>query len=372
MRSAFSIVSALLLLGIPAVFCAQPSARAATASPAPALSTPSATPSPTPSEKAIVNSMNSNDLQQAIQILKSNYINPDALNETDLNRALLSGILQRLGTGVIIMPEHTNDSPAPACPFYGELLDGHVGYLRLGALTAPNLKSMDTSLQTFTSKKVDAIVVDLRDSPATNDFAVAADFAKRFVAKGKLLFTLRKPTAKQERTFLSEADPAYHGLLIVLSDRETAGPAEAIAGVLRFYTKALVIGEPSAGRAVEYSDLPLNGGRTLRVAVAEAVLPEAKQLFPGGIKPDIPVEMSPDDKRLIFQESLQRGMGPFVFENERPHLNEAALLSGRNPEIEAMEASQRRGRNSERPLPRDPVLQRAVDVVTSVSIYQQR
>ena len=65
-------------------------------------------------------------------------------------------------------------------------------------------------------------------------------------------------------------------------------------------------------------------------------------------------------------------MSQFVFENERPHLNEAALLSGRNPEIEAMEAAQRRGRGAERPLPRDPVLQRAVDIVTSVSIYQRR
>jgi hypothetical protein len=65
-------------------------------------------------------------------------------------------------------------------------------------------------------------------------------------------------------------------------------------------------------------------------------------------------------------------MSQFVFENERPHLNEAALLSGRNPEIEAMEAAQRRGRGAERALPRDPVVQRAVDIVTSVSIYQRR
>jgi hypothetical protein len=65
-------------------------------------------------------------------------------------------------------------------------------------------------------------------------------------------------------------------------------------------------------------------------------------------------------------------MAPFVFENERPHMNEAALLAGRNPELEAMEAAQRRGRNQEKPLPRDPVLQRALDVVTSLAIYQKR
>ena len=51
--------------------------------------------------------MSSSDLQQAIQLLKSNYLNPDALNETEVNRALLMGLLARLGPGFMILPgEH--------------------------------------------------------------------------------------------------------------------------------------------------------------------------------------------------------------------------------------------------------------------------
>ena len=65
-------------------------------------------------------------------------------------------------------------------------------------------------------------------------------------------------------------------------------------------------------------------------------------------------------------------MSEFIFENERPHLNEAALLNGKNPEIEAMETSQRRLRAGDKPPARDPVLQRALDVITSLAIYQQR
>lgn len=334
--------------------------------------TSSPAPTATPSVESIINSMGSADLQQAIQLLRTNYINPDTLNETELNRALLTGVMSRLGTGVVVLPERAPESSEASNPFYAEVLDGHVGYMRFGALTAANLKAMDANVQTFRGKKIDAVVIDLRASPATNDFAVAADFAKRFTPKGKPLFALHKPATKQDRAFLAESDPAFQGLMIVLADGDTAGPAEAIAGVLRLYNKALVIGALTAGRAVEYSDLPLNNGRILRVAVAEAVLPEGPALFPGGIKPDIPVEMPAEDKRLVFQESLQKGISQFVFETERPHLNEAALLAGRNPEIEAMEATQRRVRGVERSLPRDPVLQRAVDVVTSVSIYQRR
>jgi hypothetical protein len=327
---------------------------------------------PPPTVDAIVDSMGAGDLQQAIQLLKSNYISPEALSEIELNRAMLSGVLDRLGRGVVLLPERGAASAEANSPFFGEIIEGHIGYLRLGALTAPNLQAIDANLQGFAGKKIDAVVVDLRASPPTNDFAIASEFAKRFCAKGKLLFTLRKPAAKQERAFTSDRDPAYQGLMIVLADGDTSGPAEAIAGVLRFYNKALIIGQPTAGRAVEYSDLPLNGGRMLRVAVAEAVLPEGRPLFPGGLKPDVPVEMPAADKRLVFEQSVGKGMAPFVFENERPHLNEAALLAGRNPELEAMEAAQRRGRNTEKPLPRDPVLQRALDVVTSLSIYQRR
>jgi hypothetical protein len=138
---------------------------------------------------------------------------------------------------------------------------------------------------------------------------------------------------------------------------------------LRYHDKALVIGQATAGRAVEYSDLPLPSGKILRVAVAEAVAPDGQSLYPQGVKPDLPVEMSLVDKRQIFQVSMEKGLGPFVYENERPHLNEAALIAGTNPELESVD--QRRTRALER-LPRDAALQRALDLVTSLEIYQKR
>ena len=312
------------------------------------------------------------DLQQAVQTLKSNYIDPNALNEAELNRAMLTGLLMRLPGGAALLPAPPAENGDAPNPYHGELLDGHIGYLRAGSLTSANLQAMDATLQSFNGKKVDAVVLDLRASPATNDFAIGAEFAKRFVAKGKSLLSLQKAPTKPERSFASDRDPAFQGLMIVLVDADTAGPAEAIAGALHLQNKALLIGQPTAGRAVEFSDVPLNGGKILRVPVAQAALPENQPLFPSGLKPDVPVEMPMADKRLIFQQSLQGGMGPFVFESERPHLNEAALLAGRNPEIEALDATQRRARASEKTQPRDAVLQRAMDVVTSLSIYQQR
>jgi hypothetical protein len=63
-------------------------------------------------------------------------------------------------------------------------------------------------------------------------------------------------------------------------------------------------------------------------------------------------------------------MPPSIYDPGRPHLNEAALLAGTNPELEA--AEQRRARAQVNLAPRDSVLQRALDLVTSLEIYQKR
>jgi hypothetical protein len=345
--------------------------------PPPIASSPPAAPLPSPARKPttrqLVDSLGPADVQAVITLLKSNFTNPDAIADTELNRATVEGLMVRLPRGVILLPSKENAPLEAPSEFYGEVLGGQIGYLRLGSLNGANLQAMDKSLGNFAAKKVDALIIDLRFSQGTNDFAVAAEFGKRFCPKGKTLFTLRKPAARQDRVFSSDRDPAFQGLIMVLADGETSGAAEALASALRFYDKALVIGQPTAGRAVEYSDLALPSGKILRVAVAEAVSPEGRSLFADGIKPDLPVEMPAADKRQIFQLSADKGMGPFVYETGRPHLNEAALLAGTNPEVEAWGAApSRRGRGPEKPPAHDPVLQRALDVVTSLEVYQKR
>ena len=337
---------------------------------APARSpTPSPSPAGAPTKEQLIDSLGAADLQAAITLLKNNFTTPDAINETELNRATLEGLLARQSRGVMLLPPPSRGESGPAeiaAPFYGEIFEGHVGYLRPGALNAANLKAMDKKLDEFASKKVDAVIVDLRASTGS-DFAVAAEFAKRFCPKGKPLFILRKPAARQDRAFNSDREPIFQGLMAVLADGETAGGAEGLAGALRLNDKALIIGQPTAGRAAEYSDLPLPSGKVLRVAVTEAVLPEGQPLFPDGVKPDLPVEMSMVEKRQIFQLSADKGMGQFVYETERAHLNEAALIAGTNPELEARQQR----RSSDENL-HDAVLQRAVDVIASIAVFQRR
>jgi hypothetical protein len=328
--------------------------------------------SATPTTEELVNSLGPADLQAFITLLKSNFTDPDAITDTELNRATVEGLLARLPRGITIFGKESVPAPAAAA-FYSELIGGRTGYVRLGSLNNANLQALDRALAGFAAKKMNDLIVDLRASPTTNDLSLAAEFAKRFCPKGTPIFTVRKPAGHQDRLFSSDREPIFRGLLMVLTDGDTSGAAEAIAAALRFDNKALIIGQPTAGRAAEYSDLPLPGSKILRVAVAEMISPDGRSLFPEGVTPDLPVEMSLAEKRQIFQSSAEKGMGPFIYDVGRPHMSEAALLAGTNPELEAAEAAQqRRGRTPEKPPPHDPVLQRALDVVTSLEVYQKR
>jgi hypothetical protein len=370
-------LAAVVVSVLSSSFAAQsptPAAAAGKAPPAqanaPAVATPS--PSATPTVEELVDSLGPADLQAFITLLKGNFTDPDAITDTELNRATVEGLLVRLPRGITLLPGKESAPAAAPGAFYSEVIAGRIGYVRLGSLNSTNLQALDKALSGFAGKKVNDLIVDLRASPATSDLSIAAEFAKRFCPKGKPIFTLRKPAGRQDRVFSSEREPAFRGLIMVLADGDTTGAAEVIAAALRFYNKALVIGQPTAGRAAEYSDLGLPGGKIVRLAVAEIISPDGSALFPEGLKPDLPVEMSLAEKRQIFQSSSEKGMGPFIYDTGRPHMSEAALLAGTNPELEAAEAAQQRhGRAPEKPAPHDPALQRALDVVTSLEVYQK-
>lgn len=352
----------LFSLGIAANLVAQ--------TPAPSTSAVAASPSrqETPvSSSQLVNGLTAADLQAAFGLIKSNFAQPEVINETELNRATFQGLMARLGHGLMVVPDKTSVPAPPTTQFYGEILDDHIGYIRPGSLQNASLQLLDKKLVEFSSKKIDGLVIDLRNS-ATDDFAMAADFAKRFCARGKTLFTLQK-AGKVQKSFVSDRDPTFQGLTLVLIDDETIGGAEAVASAIRSLNKVLAIGSTTAGGAVEYADLPLPSGKILRVATAEIAGADGQSIYPNGVKPDLPVELATADKRQIFQMSLDRGMDPFVHDTERPHFNEAALLAGTNPELES--AEQRRTRAPDR-FPRDAVLQRALDVITSLEVYQKR
>ncbi|MEO8352752.1 MAG: S41 family peptidase [Chthoniobacteraceae bacterium] len=330
---------------------------------------PETKPAPPKTVREAVDALPEADLKEFLNVVRDHYIAGSELTDIEVLRATVQGLLDRLSPGASILPP-SPASPDEASPFRSEIIDGKVGYLRLGALSADHLGELDAALQTITSRPLGSVILDLRDTPAGSDFDLAAKVCERFCVKGKVLFTVKRPNAGQEMILTSKEDPRFAGVLVVLVDANTAGAAEVIAAVLRTQARALVIGQTTRGEAVEFSDVPLPSGQKLRVAVAEVALPENLKVFPGGVKPDVAVEVSQKVTDHLLATELERGVAPLVNETERTRMNEAALVAGTNPDLDADQAAARAKGERNSPAARDAVLQRALDAITTISLFE--
>lgn len=75
--------------------------------------------------------------------------------------------------------------------------------------------------------------------------------------------------------------------LIVLVNGNTASAAEIVAGSLRDYDRALVIGEPTVGKGSVQRIFDFTNGASLRVTVAEWFTPSKGRIQDEGVQPDI-------------------------------------------------------------------------------------
>ncbi len=338
---------------------------------------PADAPEPGPrqlSSREAADAVGEDELRQIVDILRDNYLHPDALTDTALARAGLQGLLERLGAGARIFTAGKRMEHRSAL-FRSEIITGDVGYVRLGALTIENIAALDGALEGFAAKAPPALVFDLRSTPHSTDFELAAECCRRFAPKGRVLFSIKRPKANDEEILTSRDDPRWRGLLVVLVDGDTAGSGEVVAAVLRTHLRAYVIGQQTKGEAAQFEELPLGGGRVLRVAIGEVTLPDATPVFPGGLTPDLVVNVSQEMTDEVLQLAMNAGgVGPLVSEKPRARMNEAALIAGTNPELDEMQASLKLRAQGQEPvkLPRDEALQRALDFITTIRVYESR
>ena len=328
--------------------------------PSPAAS-PVASPSATPSASSDdpVDALDAENLQSAIGILRRDHVRGAQIDDVALSRATLRGLLETLAPGADFVSGPAE--PAADAPFRSEILDGRAGYIRLGSRKSENIAQLDAALREFTAKKVHGVVLDLRATPDSSDFALAAQAASRFCTPGTALFSLAGPGRPGGSEFTAQGEPLFRGVLIVIIDETTSGAAEALAATLRWNAKALLVGTRSSGRCVEFAEVAVGNGPKLRIAVAEVRI-AGQPIYPRGLRPDIEIEQDPEEREFILSESLQRGAGVFVFEEERAQMDEAALVAGTNPEIDSEPVE---------PGLIDRPLQRAVDLVTALRVFRR-
>ena len=150
----------------------------------------------------------------------------------------------------------------------------------------------------------------------------------------------------------------------------------SFAAALRARAGATVLGSPTKGEAADFELVPLQNGRFLRLPARIAVLPESPGLFSKGLLPDVPCIVPQEAGDAALRQAASDGrVAPLLTETERPRLNEAALVAGRNPEMELWIQTQLQKKQGAPPPPapvRDEALRLAVDFLTALEALDAR
>jgi hypothetical protein len=333
-------------------------------------------PSPSASQVAI-DSLSDSEVDKALESIwiqgsRETVRRPEAARRAALNSFVRDGVA---GARLVFRgnpPSSTASSAAEQySKFHSELLQGKVGYVRIGAFETETEDRLDRALMDLRQLNVSHLVLDLRASAGSTNLDQAGRLASRFVPKGTGLFRVRGGDAGAEETLVSEFDGVRGPLKVwVLISSLTAGSGEVLAACLKVHAKAMLVGAATRAEPSEYRSIDLNERVSLRLSVRDPIFAGIGPLFAGGLQPDVPVKVGFQEMlELLAKEAKDQCLADFLKEPVYPRMNEASLVSGDNPELEAQIRASLRPSQEPAPI-RDAVLQCALDAIAALEIIR--
>ena len=149
--------------------------------------------------------------------------------------------------------------------------------------------------QEIKTKKCDKIVLDLRDNGG-GYVDSAKQVASFWIDDDVVVLQKSQNGVYNETTYTSSGQATLKGIKTnVLINGNTASAAEILAGALRDYDLAILIGEKTYGKGSVQELAPVDnvgGNDYLRVTIAKWYTPKGKNINKDGIKPDKEVKRS--------------------------------------------------------------------------------
>ncbi|MBQ1344136.1 S41 family peptidase [Candidatus Saccharibacteria bacterium] len=149
--------------------------------------------------------------------------------------------------------------------------------------------------QEIKTKKCDKIVLDLRDNGG-GYVDSAKQVASFWIDDDVVVLQKSQNGVYNETTYTSSGQATLKGIKTnVLINGNTASAAEILAGALRDYDLAVLIGEKTYGKGSVQELAPVDnvgGNDYLRVTIAKWYTPKGKNINKDGIKPDKEVKRS--------------------------------------------------------------------------------
>ena len=237
------------------------------------------------------------------------------------------------------------------------MLVDDIGYLRLRQFQEDSSNEMEDALRDLEENGMEALILDLRSNPG-GLLSAAVEISDKFLEKGKLIVYTEGRKKNQDMRFIAHQEfthPAYP--MVILVNHGSASASEIVAGALQAHSRAVIVGTQTYGKGSVQSVIPLSDNSGLRLTTALYYTPDGLSIHEKGITPDIII---PLDTAVKPSEEEQKEQA----EQEENNLSEEQELKEDTSENAEDEV--------EKMLERDLQLQRAVDVLRGILIFENQ
>lgn len=162
--------------------------------------------------------------------------------------------------------------------------------------TSPNL--FRNSLREFVESGSNKLVLDLRGNPG-GYLEAALDMASWFLPAGKTVVTEDFGGNRDPKVYKSKGYDIFTDKLkmVILINEGSASASEILAGALREYDKATLIGTNTFGKGSVQELVNITDDTSLKVTVAHWLTPKGNTISDGGLAPDIEVKLNAENTK---------------------------------------------------------------------------
>jgi carboxyl-terminal processing protease len=170
-----------------------------------------------------------------------------------------------------------------------KLLDDGIGYVKVTQFQEQTASDLSHALENLQQQQMNSLILDLRNNPG-GLLNSAVDVSSFFLPADKLVVYIEDREEKKIEYSSSGDGESEEYPMIVLVNEGSASASEIVAGALKDWHRAVVIGTPTFGKGSVQSVVPLSDGSALRLTTAMYYTPQGTSIQTTGIVPDIVVK----------------------------------------------------------------------------------
>lgn len=185
--------------------------------------------------------------------------------------------------------------------------DKKVALLKLTRFGGRTETEWEEAVKEINSQKAKGVILDLRNNPG-GYLQGAVRYAGEFLPRGKVVVQQKNSQDKVESYSVDFNGKLLKEPLVVLVNQGSASSSEILAGVLRDYKRAKLVGEKTFGKGTIQEALDLGEGAGLHVTTAKWLLPLGQWVNETkGIAPDEEVKNDPEkpEEDLQLEKALE-------------------------------------------------------------------